>query len=113
MADGMPPEGREAIQGRLTQILLFLDASAGEMARRLESLLSGDGASAQDVARELGDLRKWAQLAYEERNRIEKLIRENTGDGGPHEIDFAAARAEVGRRLDRLRAASGAGAVPG
>lgn len=117
MADGVLPEGSEAIGGRLAQVLLFLDASAGEMARRLEALLSGEGASAQEVARELGDLRKWAQLAYEERNRIEKLIRENEGrnDGGDggHEIDFADARVQIGRRLDRLRAAAAAGEVSG
>lgn len=108
----MPPDGGEVIRDRLTQILMFLDASASEMARRLEALLSGGGASAQDVARELGDLRKWAQLAYEERNRIEKLIQDHAGEGGGHAIDFAAARAEIGRRLDRLRAAGSAGEVP-
>ena len=112
MAGGMAPDGGSVIRDRLTEIMLFLDASAGEMARKLAMMLAGDGATVQDVAKELAELKKWAQLAYEERNRIDKLIRDNAGGTAEHEIDFADARAQIGRRLDRLRAAESSGGVP-
>lgn len=99
------------IRDRLTEIMLFLDASASEMARKLEMMLTGEGATAQDVAREAAELKKWAQLAYEERNRIDKLVRDNEGGTQEHEIDLADARAQIGRRLDRLRAAGSSGEV--
>ncbi|MDH3264024.1 MAG: hypothetical protein OEM24_08505 [Paracoccaceae bacterium] len=112
MAGGMPPDGGSVIRDRLTEIMLFLDASASEMARKLELMLTGEGATAQDVAKELAELKKWAQIAYEERNRIDRLVRDNEGGTQEHEIDFADARAQIGRRLDRLRAAGGSGEVP-
>jgi hypothetical protein len=64
---------------------------------------------------ELGsDLRKWAGRAFDERSRIDKLVAERTGAaGGVPAIDFAEARASIGRRLDRLRAACAAGSVSG
>jgi len=108
----MPPDGGSVIRDRLTEIMLFLDASASEMARKLELMLTGEGATAQDVAKELAELKKWAQIAYEERNRIDRLVRDNEGGTQEHEIDFADARAQIGRRLDRLRAAGGSGEVP-
>lgn len=111
MAGGMPPDGGTVIRDRLTEIVLFLDASATEMARKLEMMLAGDGTAVQDVAKEMAELRKWAQLAFEERNRIDKLIQDNAGGTGEHEIDFADARAQIGRRLDRLRAAGVSGEV--
>jgi hypothetical protein len=112
MEEGMPPDGGSEIRNRLTEIALFLDASASEMARKVGLLLAGEGATVQDVAKELADLRKWAQLAYEERNRIDKLVRDNEGGLREHEIDFTDARAQIGRRLNRLRAAGSPGEVP-
>jgi hypothetical protein len=74
--------------------------------------MRGEGGALKGVAEEAADLKKWALLAYSERDRIEKLVRENAGGPAAHEIDFAEARASIGRRLDRLRAAAGAGGVP-
>ncbi|MCX7645484.1 MAG: permease [Rhodobacteraceae bacterium] len=113
MDDGFSPDRGTELGARLARILLLLDSSAADVADKIAQLQAGNDAAAEAAARKLTELRKWAQLAYEERNRIDRLIRDYA-DGNPeHAIDFAEARAEIGRRLDRLRAAAGAGEVPG
>lgn len=116
MNDGMPPEGGEPVGDRLSRLARFLDHTAGEIERLFRAKVAGEEPATQELKSELADLKRWAGLAFEEQVRIEKLIRtkagESGGDGdGGYEIDFAEARASIGRRLDRLRAASGAGGV--
>ena len=113
MHDGSPPEGQTPVGKRLATMLLFLEAAAGDAARRFEAMAAGEGGSLTEAAKELVELRKWAGLAYEEQARIDKLMRDQPGGGAGRDIDFAAARDEIGRRLDRLRAAACAGELPG
>jgi hypothetical protein len=113
MDDGLSPDRGSELDTRMARILLLLDSSAEDVAQKIAELKAGQEGAAEAAARKLAELRKWAQLAYEERNRIDRLIRDHA-DGNPeHAIDLAEARAEIGRRLDRLRAAGGAGEVPG
>jgi hypothetical protein len=106
-----PREGQSPVGEKLTWLMMFLEASAGAVSRRFEAMLAGEVGPLQETSKELVELRKWAGLAYEEQARIEKLIRDQDGRVGDHEIDFADARAQIGRRLARLRAAGGAGDV--
>lgn len=56
------------------------------------------------------DLRQAFLQVMEERTRVEKLRKQVAGTvGGNGELDLAAARAEIGRRLARLRDAGGGG----
>jgi len=83
----------------LNEIIQEVEAGKSERARMLRGALT--------------DLGKAAQTAFDERLRVEKRLRESSGVAGDYSLDLAEARAEIGRRLDRLRASRGAGDVPG
>jgi len=70
---------------------------------------AGRSARARELRGALGDLGKAAQTAFDERARVEKRLRQEAGGPQGYALDFDSARAEIGRRLDRLRAAGGAG----
>ncbi|SLN21630.1 hypothetical protein PSA7680_00808 [Pseudoruegeria aquimaris] len=52
------------------------------------------------------------QIAFRERENVEKLRRKDAGIVHDYAIDFDAARDEIGRRLDCLRAARNADGLP-
>lgn len=85
----------------LARVLRELDATIAELEGRGE----GAGARAKAVT---SDVRKAIQTVFEERHRIDKLDEKNGETGGGAGLDLDAARAEIGRRLARLRARSGA-----
>jgi hypothetical protein len=111
MNDGMPSEGGEDVRNKLSELMLFLDGAASDVARKYAALKAGEAGPLSDVAKDMAELRKWAAMAYEERERIEKLIGEKSGNDPDHAINFAEARASIGRRLARLRAVGDAGGV--
>lgn len=57
------------------------------------------------------DLSKGLQTLFEERSRIDKLRKYTTGAEQGDAIDFEQARAAIGRRLARLRAAQDSGGI--
>ena len=75
---------------------------------RLTFLLEGYGEPrpglGKDLAEEFRGLRKALEIAYHERANLQKLKGVEVA-GTASELDLDAARAEIGRRLDRLRAA--------
>ncbi|MHC0053116.1 hypothetical protein [Actibacterium sp. D379-3] len=79
----------------------------------IEEVTAGRSARAKELKGALSDLGRAAQTAFDERSRVEKRIRSDTGIVHDYALDFADARAEIGRRLARLRAAGGAGGVSG
>jgi hypothetical protein len=92
--------------------------------RNLARVLAGlDEVIAEIEARQAGaevrakataiDLRKALQTVFDERQRIEKLDSKIGDGGGGAGLDLDAARAEIGRRLDRLRQHGCAGRVSG
>ena len=74
-------------------------------------LRAEEGAESLDKAVKLArDLRAGAQLMIEERNRLDKLRKDAAaGVGAAGQLDLAAARDEIGRRLACLRRAGGGG----
>ncbi|MEJ1991720.1 MAG: hypothetical protein P8X50_08395 [Maritimibacter sp.] len=66
------------------------------------------GGGDKKVGDAVNDMRKAIQTLFIERDRFEKLHPTGTDGVG---IDLDAARAEIGRRLDRLREQSGTGEV--
>jgi hypothetical protein len=85
-----------------------------DLARAAMDRLRRDPAAAGAVAGDIVALRKALQILLEERKRFDVLAGTLGGDGADvsvPEIDLAAARAEIRRRLDRLRDAGGGGGV--
>ncbi|MFD1808690.1 hypothetical protein ACFSHQ_12995 [Gemmobacter lanyuensis] len=78
-----------------------------EASRRVRDGEFGEVKAAMQAAR---DLRAAFQLVMDERTRVDKLRKQVAGvAGGAGELDFAAARSEIGRRLARLRDAGHGG----
>ena len=69
---------------------------------------SGEFPDISDLKKTVSNLREQEGHLMKERERVLQQ-RRSTGDEGPGAIDFDAVRAEVGGRLDRLRAAKCAG----
>lgn len=76
-------------------------------------LKEGSDLSSAEIARAAADLRKATQTLFDERKRLEDQRRKEAGVVHDFGLDFDAARNEIGRRLDRLRAARGAEGVSG
>lgn len=55
------------------------------------------------TAQSVKDMRSVLQLVLEERSKVAKLAKQESGAGGGYALDFDAARAEIGRRLACLR----------
>lgn len=66
----------------------------------------GDTAVIKEMRAPLGEISKALVLLGHTENKIDDLERA-ANDGRPEPIDLDAARDEIGRRLDRLRAAGG------
>ncbi|MBS0572441.1 MAG: hypothetical protein JSS08_04165 [Proteobacteria bacterium] len=81
---------------------MLYEELAGEIREVLEKLKSGewDGKAARHSVSEMRGVLK---LVLEERNRIAELGKEDGGGTSGQELDFDAARAEIGRRLACLR----------
>ncbi|MCT4576207.1 MULTISPECIES: hypothetical protein [Donghicola] len=82
----------------------------GEVEALQNKIRVGDLEAMKNSEKALAALRGWMKRAYE----LEDLHHERTGQSrGGAELDLGAARASIGGRLARLRAAGGAGAVSG
>lgn len=81
-----------------------------ELVAATERLRQGELGEVKAAVQAAKDLRVAFQLVMEERTRVDKLRKQVAGAaGGAGELDFAAARTEIGRRLARLRAAGAGG----
>lgn len=76
-------------------------------------LKDGDHLSGTEIKSVAADLRRATQSLLDERKRIDDQLRKEAGIVHAFGIDFGAARDEIGRKLDRLRAARGADGVSG
>lgn len=108
----IPSGGEEAAEEILlvaerhfSRMLLQIDTVIGE----LQGARKPPSREAQAAIRELS---KAIQTIFDERAKLEKLRKHKAGVVHDHALDFDAARAEIGRRMARLRAARGSGEVP-
>ena len=93
----------------LTETELLYREIAGELALAMRGVRQGDLKEAKVAAQAVKDLRAAFQMVMDERTRVEKLRKQVAGVVGTGELDFDAARAEIGRRLACLRNAGGGG----
>lgn len=82
---------------------------AEELAQALQGVRRGEISEAKAAVQAVKDLRTAFHMVMEERSRVEKLRRQLAGVAAGRDValDFDAARAEIGRRLARLRNAGG------
>jgi hypothetical protein len=104
-------------EGMADDILSVAEAHFESALKALNSLTDEveDGArpAPSDVQKTARDFRAAVQTLFDERKRIESQRKRDAGIVHDYALDLDAARAEVGGLLDRLRAAGGAGEVPG
>ena len=90
--------------------VLFREAALA-LAQALTRLRAGEMDEAKAALQAAKDLKAALQMVMDERTRLEKLRKQiaggGGGSGGGAHFDLAAARAEIGRRLARLREAGG------
>lgn len=104
-----PRSGEEAPRHLVAQAERQLAAYGEELDTVIEDIKQGKFGPSRELAAVTAALRKALEAVFSERAKLEK-IGEQSGKGGG--MDLAAARAEIGRRMDRLRAALDPGEVP-
>jgi hypothetical protein len=78
--------------------------AAVELNRTIDAIRGGAFGEVKSAQTAIRDLRATASQVLEERGKLDKLRKHAAGQLGPGgEIDFDAARAEIGRRLACLR----------
>lgn len=110
------PRTGEAAPRRLVAVAeRQLAACAEALDAAIEDIRAGNFGPARDFAPVTAALRKALEAVFSERAKLEKIAQQQRADGATGAagtLDLAAARAEVRRRMARLRATLGAGAVP-
>lgn len=74
-----------------------------ELVQATQKLKAGELGEAKAAMQAVKELRSAFELVMYERTRVDKLRKQVAGTAGATELDFAAARDEIGRRLARLR----------
>lgn len=112
MAEQLSPEGGAPTSDRLAVADYMLDNISKMLVERMKQIEAGEQIKATEASALTSELRKWAWVAIDERDRIAKRKRELDGEADGAVIDFDAARTQIGRRLARLRATCGSGSLP-
>ncbi len=86
----------------------YLKDAVEDLAAAIAAVRQGNLGDAKAAMTAVRDLKQAFHALMEERNRVEKLRKQVTGDVGTGCLDMDAARDEIGRRLACLRDA-GAG----
>ncbi len=113
MTNERPPQGAPPDPDGLAEAKVMLDAVIRALGQKVRSLEAEEAVKTAEALALTQELRRWALVAFEEREKVEKRMKDRGGIVHDHSIDFDQARAQIGRRLARLRAAGGSGGVPG
>ena len=120
-APGEPWPGAMALwsagDGPGTGPLAAADILLNSMCRQLTELVAeidaGESDRARRLAPSLAEIRRAALVAHQERSVVQDSREKHRAAIGTPALDLADARAEIGRRLARLRRSGGAGRVSG
>ena len=74
----------------------------GEVRAAIRRIKAGD-VETRSAAHAVRDMRQLLLLVFEERSKVARLTKQDAGIVHDYALDFDAARAEIGRRLARLR----------
>lgn len=91
----------------LEEVDALYQEAAAQLFDALKIVKSGRFEDSKAVANAVRDLKQSIEWVMDERNRVDKLRKSVAGALGASEIDFSAARDEIGRRLVVLREAGG------
>ena len=104
MTDDGSPEGQVGTGHDPVATTLALLGETAEAVRLLmEQVKAGKFGRLDELVKEQAALRRALGAAIHERQQAERLRREGGVEAGEHILDLGAARAEIGRRLARLR----------
>lgn len=98
------PAGRQFPKDVLSEAMELYETAIGVFSETIREVKQGQTREAAAYVRELS---KIVQSVLSERERLEKLRKTEEGVVHDYALDFDEARAEVGRRLARLRDAGG------
>lgn len=114
MSQTTEDRGDQPFEHNIAAIEDQLSDLAEELAEWKTTLQRGEDAKTGDIKRTLTEVRQLVRLAAELEMKIaERDIRDHGLARAGHAIDFDAARAQIGCRLDRLRRCCRQGTVPG
>lgn len=105
-AGGGPKEQHGAGHDPVATTLALLGETAEAVRLLMEQVKAGKFGRLDDLVKEQVALRRALAAAIHERQQAERLRREGGVGEGEHTLDLDAARAEIGRRLARLRASA-------
>lgn len=94
-----------ASASQVDQAMGLLGEVVAEISTAMSRMKRGEFDDVKDAVRSYRDLRTALQIVFEERTRIAKLDKQETGIAYDYALDLDAARAEIGRRLACLRLA--------
>ncbi len=112
MTDQEPRKGATPAPDVVAAADWLFAQSAETLMAAIIDIQAGQFGPASDMGATLGALRKALEAVLNERARIDRI---NSREGGARdgELDLGAARAEIRRRMDRLRATADQGGVSG
>ncbi len=112
MNNGHPPQGEHGLAALVAEAEAQVLRCGRRLGALIERLEAGELGAAAEVAGAIAALDKALAAVFHERARRDRAGGGAGADTDP-QLDLGAARAEVRHRLARLRAASGAGELPG
>ncbi|MBK5926022.1 hypothetical protein [Rhodobaculum claviforme] len=101
--EGESPAGYDPVLATIR----LLDQTAAALERVMAHVEAGDFGKLDDLLKEQAALRRALTAAITERQHAQKIRHTAATDAGRDTLDLDGARAEVGRRLARLRATEG------
>jgi hypothetical protein len=110
MNEERAPEGHDDVGvDPLAATIALFDETADVVRHLLERVKAGELGRIEELGREQAGLRRALAAAVLERQHARKIKQEDEHVAEGHLLDLGAARAEIGRRLARLRAAEDIG----
>ena len=110
----MTPMGEEPDPQRMLEIALqTFERAITALNDRVQALEQGELVEPKELKRLTADAGQAFRTAFDERKKLEEYRKKEAGELRAHELDFEAARNEIGRRLARLRTTGDPGAVSG
>jgi hypothetical protein len=107
-----PDDGPSGLTTSIRSLEHQLADMRQELEAKYEQLRAGDLSNLKDGAKATAEIRQWLKIALEAEVQLEKHRKNEKGIVHDYALDFDAARAAIGCRLDRLRRARCTGRVP-
>ncbi len=98
-----PDENPNGLSISVTSLMRQLADLREDLELLQDRIRAGDFEDLKTSTRAISDIRQWLRIALEAENNLEQRNKRSKGIVHDYAIDFDAARASIGCRLDRLR----------